>query len=281
MRPVLAVLLVLCLLVAGVVGLAVHCGPSPLRKAYGAYDAQVEKALAGEADAWARLLKLFGERVGGGDVSQEKFDSFVTKEALPLYEKVERDLAAAAPTLEALKPAHEALTKSVAARAAFARHVAANLEVFRADPAMEELAAREAEAQQAAGDYDQWVHADQMRVADSRFTELRGIRDAFSDRVEKFKEGKLARTDLEDFLRKDAIQRAKKLHATRFDDDQPSQTLRKAVVGFEQWFEAFAAALPTIERQFRFAGEADRLAREGDDLRAKFKAEMKAVRSKM
>ncbi len=281
LAPLLAWTGGLVVLVAALALLATNCGPTPLEKAFPDYDSKVEKLLDDDLAVWKRLLALYNEQIQSGGAGHAKFESYVKKDAIPTYDKLVADVAAIQPAEPELQKAHEILVKHAAARAAFAHLLAQNLDVFSPEAAGDELGRKTSAAEYAVQDYDKWTHDDQTRVADARFTELRGLRNDFANRFEKFQGHKIARAELDDFIRKEAIPKVKKLRAGRFDEDEPSRLLREAIATTEEYYAVLADSLPMIERQLTFAEESDRLSKEGDDLLKRFRDELKQIRNKL
>lgn len=268
------------LLVALTALAASTCGPSPLAKSFEAYDATAESLLDEDLALWKKLLPLFNAQIRDEGASIDRYETLVRKEAVPLYDRLATEIAALEPAAE-LKPAHDLLVQHAKARAEFAHLLAANIDVLRPQAAGAELGAKQSAAQYAMQEYDKWAHEDQTRVADSRFTELVGIHGDFTDRLEKFQSHRMARADMDDFIRKDAIPRVKKLRAGRFDEDRPSGLLRDAIATTQEFYAAFADSLPMLERQAAFGEETEQLAKKGDDLLKKFREELQAVRRKL
>jgi hypothetical protein len=257
------------------------CGPSQLSKDYAAYDARAEKIIEREMAAWQRLLALLNEQTQSAEPPPADRFRQAAKDAVPFYEAIQRDVAAAAPAQADLAAPHETLVKFADRRAAFARRVAEGVELLGHGDPWRDLDAKDAKLQAAKVDYVERVQ-DRLESADQRFFVLQNAsRDFQRLCVEPLGEGRLTAAQMSEIVRTRIQPKIREARASKFEDDEESRSLRAAVIAADEYFDAAQQASPVMEAQTRLMHDILSLTKESDELYMKFRDEMKAVRGRM
>jgi hypothetical protein len=263
------------------IGVAQGCGPSQLSKAYTAYDGKAELILDREVAVWRKLLTLLNEQALSDTPDAERFRAVVVGESVPFYDAMKGDVAKAAPSQPELAAAHETLVKYADRRAAFARLVADSIDVLRRGDPWHELDAKDTALQAAMTDYAQRVQGRAV-PPDNRFNLIQSAEKDFQRLcVEPLREGRVTAAQMGEIVKTQIQPKIREARGTQFEDDEEGRSVRAALAAADEFFDAVQQSAVLMEASAKLKRDTEALAKEGDDLVAKFRDEMKAVRGRM
>lgn len=243
-RSAIALLAGLALALAG-------CGPSPLRREFEAYRAEVAPLLDKEREVTSGLDTLIREL--DEDPRGPRYYPYLERTAAPFYDRFRERVGALTPKDARIASVHADLVAFADLRRRFATG-----EVRRRDLVRDPAVARSEEAQITAG-AAQTDYLDLLRDdgPDPRYSDLRSLQDTvLRERLPAVYEG---RTDVEEVaegIRRTTLPRIREIRDSRYDDDERSKALRRAVVLTDEAMATLVDALPALTALTRASLEA-------------------------
>ena len=257
------------------------CGDSGLAKAFPVYDSRAEKLLDRDLPLWTRLMKLYNEQISEDTADPPRYEACVTKEAVPFYDDLVREVEKLEAGDPALAPVQAEFLAYAKSRSAFAHHLADNLGVFRPGAADAELAQRRTAADAAMQAYAEKIQA-AGGIPDERFNRLVALEAVFRDECMKpLTDGKMTSKEVEETIAARLLPQCRKMRAEKYPDDEVGHLLSQAVAAGEEFYVAVSKNLTLLDRNARFSGEAGRLVEEGDEHLKTFQAELGRIRRRL
>jgi len=217
----------------------VSCGESPLRRAAGAYRAEVEPLLAREEKVWRQVGETSAEL--DHDPKGPRYFAFLEGTAVPWYEEMRAALAAAAPGHERLAGAHGDFLRFADLRREFVRMEIGRRDLL-ADPGV--TAAEEARIRAGIAETEYYESLG-GELPDSRFSELSALRDeVVVQMLPALRDGRRDVPEAVERIRRHVLPKLRELRDSRYGDDARSKALRRAVALAEDAMRTLADALP-------------------------------------
>ena len=263
------------------VGVAQGCGPSQLSKDFAAYDTRAEKIIERELVAWKRLLDLLNEQTQSAEPPPADRFLQAARDAVPFYESIQRDVAAAAPTEPELKAPHETLVAFADRRAKFAKVLEGGVELLTHGEAWRELESKDAKLTVAMQDYAEHVQG-RVESADQRFFVIQNaLKDYQRLCLDQIAEGRITAPQASELIKTRIQPKIREARASKFEDDEEGRALRAAVIAADEYFDVAQKTTPAMEAKAHLMHDVLSLTKESDELFVKFRDEMKAVRGRM
>jgi len=257
------------------------CGKSKLAKAYGPYNAQVEKLLDAEYKTGKSLEDLFRGQYEENAPDFQRYADFLTGTALPFYDRFVADATAIVPGDPGLEPAQKAFVQYATARQEFARVLAANLDALRLPDSTRHLKSKIDAAETTKSAYADTLKGD-AATPDPRFTVLSALAKDFQSKcLEPMARGETTHKDVGDYVRKQILPEIAKLRESKYDDDEPGRRLRDAVAAAQEFYVAIIEDVKPMESRARLARASEEAAHAADEAMKKLKEELATVRRKM
>jgi hypothetical protein len=275
--PVLRWALALLLAAGAFAGVAAAgCGPSAPAVAWKGFVPPLEPFVRREDEVWRRSLELHGELES--DPRGPRFYPYVETTSLPFYAEFDAKAVSLAPAEPGLQPAYEALRKFIDARRAYLVLVLGERDLMQHAEQIIAVDQANADANVAMFEYGRLAGDE---TPDYRRADLLAIASKFrSQYLEPAFRGDLDIPAVQQYLRGTVIPQMRKLRESRFEDDDASKGLRRAITLQLEAMEALDRVAEPYIRMGRAQSVREAARRKADSLRDAFQAALREAERK-
>jgi hypothetical protein len=213
-----------------------------VRPALEKYEDQVRPLMDKEAAVFNRIAALLA------DDQTRLYFTFLEEEALPFYERFDRDVRAIQPGHEAIEPVHGKLESFAGAGREFVTLALSTQDLPKHLRRVEKVNDAEGYGNLANAEYQTALG---NLPPDARFTQVTEITDQFArGYMRRMALGEIPPQDVADRLRDHVLPRLEELRGTKFLDDDTSQALKKVVAACQAYHRAIQENFDSVVAAF-------------------------------